>query len=37
MQVHHSTQNSFFGIIYEELISGDHLLSKLAAAVAYPP
>ena len=35
MQGHHSTQSSFFGIIYEELIPGDHLLRKLAAAVDF--
>ncbi len=33
MQGEHSGQSSFFGMIYEELIRGDHLLCKLAAAV----
>ncbi len=35
MQGKHSSQSSFFGIIYEELIPGDHLLRKLAAAVDF--
>jgi len=35
MQGHHSTPSSFFGIIYEGLIPGDHLLRKLAAAVDF--
>ena len=33
MQGEHSSQSSFFGMIYEDLISPDHLLHKLAAAV----
>jgi len=33
MQGEHSSQNSFFGMNYEELIAADHLLRKLAAAV----
>ena len=33
MQGEHSSQNSFFGMIYGELIPADHLLCKLAAAV----
>ena len=33
MQGEHSKQNSFFGMIYEDLIPPDHLLRKLAAAV----
>ena len=33
MQGEHSSQNSFFGMIYEELIPADHLLRKLATAV----
>jgi len=33
MQGGHSSQNSFFGMIYDELIPADHLLRKLAAAV----
>ena len=35
MQGEHSSQNSFFGMIYEELIPEDHLLRKLAAAVDF--
>ena len=35
MQGHHSTQNSFFGMIYAELIPGDHLLRKLSAVVDF--
>ena len=33
MQGEHSNRNSFFGMIYEDLIPPDHLLHKLAAAV----
>jgi len=33
MQGEHSSQNSFFSTIYEELLRADHLLCKLAAAV----
>ena len=33
MQGEHSSQNSFFGMIYEELVPADHLLRKLAAKV----
>ena len=32
MQGKHSNQNSFFGMIYEELIPADHLLCKLTGA-----
>ena len=35
MQGKHSKQNSFFGMIYEDLISRDHLLHKPAAAVDF--
>ncbi len=35
MQGQHSRQNSFCGMIYEDLISPDHLLHKLAAAVDF--
>ena len=35
MQGEHSSQGSFFGIIYEELIRPDHLLRKLPAAVDF--
>ncbi len=35
MQGEHSSQNSFFGMIYEELVPADHLLRKLAAAVDF--
>jgi len=35
MQGEHSSQNSFFGMIYEELIPADHLLCKLAAMVDF--
>ena len=33
MQGEHSNQNSFFGMIYEDLVPKDHLLRQLAAAV----
>jgi len=33
MQGEHTRQNSFFGMIYEDLIPADHLLRKLSAAV----
>ena len=33
MQGEHTRQNSFFGMIYEDLIPADQLLRKLAAAV----
>jgi len=32
MQGQHSTQSSFFGMIYEDLIPADHLLRKLSTA-----
>jgi len=35
MQGEHSSQNSFFGMIYEDLVPADHLLCKLAAAVDF--
>ena len=35
MQGEHSKLNSFFGMIYEDLIPPDHLLHKLAAAVDF--
>jgi len=35
MQGEHSSQNSFFGMIYEDLIPADHLLRKLSAAVDF--
>ena len=35
MQGEHSSQSSFFGMIYEGLIPPDHLLRKLAAAVYF--
>jgi len=35
MQGEHSSQNSFFGMIYEDLVPADHLLRKLAAAVDF--
>jgi len=35
MQGEHSNQNSFFGMIYKELIPADHLLRKLSAAVDF--
>jgi hypothetical protein len=33
MQGQQSSQSSFFVMIYEELIPGDHLLRRLSAAV----
>ena len=33
MQGEYSSQSSFFGMIYEDLIPADHLLRKLAVAV----
>ena len=33
MQGEHSSQNSFFGMVCEDLIPADHLLRKLSAAV----
>ena len=35
MQGEHTSPNSFFGMIYEELIPADHLLHKLSAAVNF--
>jgi len=35
MQGEHSSQNSFFRMIYEDLIPADHLLRKLSAAVDF--
>ncbi len=35
MQGEHSSQNSFFGMIYEDLIPTDYLLCKLSAAVDF--
>ena len=35
MQGEHSSQNSFFGMIYEDLIPADHLLCKLAATFVF--
>ena len=35
MQGERSRQNSFFGMIYEELIPADHLLRELSAAVEF--
>jgi len=35
MQGEHSSQNSFFGMIYEDLVPADHLLRKLSAAVDF--
>ena len=35
MQGEHSSQSSFFGMIYEELIPADHLLRELSAAVDF--
>ena len=35
MQGEHSSQNSFFGMIYEDLIPADHLLCRLVAAVDF--
>jgi len=35
MQDEHSSQNSFFGMIYEDLIPADHLLRRLAVAVDF--
>ena len=35
MQGEHSSQSSFFGMIYEDLVPADHLLRKLAAAVDF--
>jgi len=31
----HSTQSSFFGMIYDELIPADHLLRQIAATVDF--
>ena len=35
MQGQHSTQSSFFGMIYDELIPADHLLRQIAATVDF--
>ena len=35
MQGEHTRHNSFFGLIYEDLIPADHLLCKLSAAVDF--
>jgi len=35
MQGEHSSQSSFFGMIYEDLVPADHLLRQLAAAVDF--
>ena len=35
MQSEHSSQNSFFGMIYDELVPTYHLLRKLAAAADF--
>ena len=35
MQGEHSSQGSFFGMSYEDLIPADHLLRKLATAVDF--
>jgi len=35
MQGEHSSQNSFFGMIYEDFIHADHLLHQMAAAVDF--
>jgi len=34
-QGEHSRQNSFFGMIYKDLIAADHLLCRLAGAVDF--
>ncbi len=33
MQGKHSSQSSFLGMIYDELVPADHLLRKLVSAV----
>ncbi len=35
MQGERSSQNSFFGMIYEDLLPADHLLRKLATAADF--
>ena len=35
MQGQHSSQSSFFGLIYERLVPADHLLRRIAAAVDF--
>ena len=35
MQGEHSSQSSFFGMIYEDLVPADHLLRKLTVAVDF--
>ncbi len=35
MQGEHTSQGSFFGMIYEDLIPADHLLCKLSAVVDF--
>ena len=35
MQGEHSSQNSFLGMIYEDLIPADHLVRRLSAAVDF--
>ncbi len=35
MQGEHGSQNSFFGMIYDELVPADHLLRRLASAVDF--
>jgi len=35
MQGEHSSQSSFFGMIYDELVRPDHLLRRIAAAVDF--
>jgi len=35
MQGHHSSQSSFFGMIYDELVPPEHLLCRIAATVDF--
>ena len=35
MQGQHSSQSSFFGLIYEDLTPQDHLLQRIARAVDF--